>query len=229
MPGLKEETIGRLKKRLIVSCQAEKGNPMLGLMPEMAVAAAKNGAGGIRAEGEDVFEIRKVVQLPLIGLIKQNYPGFDPYITPTIEEVEKIISWGADIVAADATGRPRPDKKGLKETIDLVHSRGKLFMADIATLAEGKIAATLGADLIGTTLSGYTEETKNLLDSEEPDWQLLQDLLKVIESPVILEGRVWTPLQARRAIELGAWSVVVGSAITRPQRIVERYVQELSK
>lgn len=222
--------IERIRGKLIVSCQAQEGELLHGVMDRFALLAERGGAGGIRTEGTDIKRIRQISSLPIIGLWKKSYPGYSPYITATVEDAEQVMDWGADIVAADATFRKRPDGNSLEKTIERVHARGKLFMADISTLEEGVEAARLGADLVGTTLAGYTENTEETSPpSGGPDWQLLEDLLQEIDKPVVLEGRIWNPAEARRGIALGAWAVVVGSAITRPQLIVERYVQEITK
>lgn len=219
--------IKQLRGSLIVSCQAQPHEPLYGLMDRMALAAIQGGARGIRTEGEDIARIRAVTELPIIGLTKTHYEGFEPYITPTLTEVDRVIELGADIVAVDCTNRPRPDGSSIREAIQRVQAAEKCFMADISTLNEGLAAIEMGADCVSTTLSGYTPYTEPL---DEPDWQLLENLLKETErtkTPVILEGRVWEPSQARRALQCGAWAVVVGSAITRPWLVVERYIQEM--
>lgn len=218
--------IRQLRGCLIVSCQAQPHEPLFGLMDRLAIAAIQGGAKGIRTEGQDIEQIRAVTDLPIIGLTKRHYEGFEPYITPTLSEADRVIELGADIVAVDCTNRPRPDGSTIQDAIQRVHAAGKCFMADISTLSEGLEALKLGADCVSTTLSGYTPYTKA---QDGPDWQLLQDLVKETKAPVIMEGRVWDPAQARKALELGAWAVVVGSAITRPWLVVERYVQEMHR
>jgi len=214
----------RLKGGLIVSCQAQPDEPLHGssIMAAMARAAAQAGAAGIRAEGpDDVRAIRQAVDLPIIGLYKIQQPDHPVYITPTFESARAIAEAGADAIALDATTERRPDGLTLEETIRRIHAELKLpVMADVSTLEEGLRAERLGADVVGTTLSGYTPQSPQ---QEEPDWRLLQDLIAQVRIPVVMEGRIWEPAQARRALELGAWAVVVGSAITRPQLIAARF------
>lgn len=218
----------RLKGGLIVSCQAQPDEPLHGssLMAAMARAAAQAGAVGIRSEGpDDVRAIRQAVDLPILGLYKIKQPDHPVYITPTFEAAQAIARAGADAIALDATTDRRPDGLTLAETIRRIHDELKLpVMADVSTLEEGLRAEQLGADVVGTTLSGYTPQSPK---QEEPDWRLLQDLVAQARIPVIMEGRIWEPAQARRALELGAWAVVVGSAITRPQLIAARFTSAM--
>lgn len=219
----------RLKGGLIVSCQAQPDEPLHGssLMAAMARAAAQAGAVGIRAEGpSDVRAIRQAVDLPILGLYKIKVPDHPVYITPTFESAQAIARAGADAIALDATTDVRPDGLTLAETIRRIHEELKLpVMADVSTLEEGLRAEALGADVVGTTLSGYTPQSPK---QEEPDWRLLQELVAQARIPVIMEGRIWEPAQARRALELGAWAVVVGSAITRPQLIAARFANAVA-
>lgn len=214
----------RLKGGLIVSCQAQPDEPLHGSahMAAMARAAAQAGAVGIRAEGpDDVRAIRQAVDLPILGLYKIKEPDQAVYITPTFEAARAIALAGADAIALDATTELRPDGLTLAETIRRIHEELKLpVMADVSTLEEGLRAERLGADLVGTTLSGYTPQSPQ---QEGPDWRLLLDLVAQASLPVIMEGRIWAPEEARRALELGAFAVVVGSAITRPQLIAARF------
>lgn len=212
---------------LIVSCQALEDEPLHGgdTMAKMARAAVRSGAIGIRTNGaHDIAAIIKTVEVPVIGLIKRDIPGSDVFITPTMEEVKAIVEAGADIVALDVTDREDRLER-VKPLIEYVHSTGRLVMADISTLEEGLAAESLGADFIGTTLSGYTPYSPQ---QEEPDFGLLRGLCERVKVPVIAEGRIWTPEDAARALETGASYVVVGSAITRPQLITARYVDALS-
>lgn len=214
------------EKGLIVSCQALEDEPLHGgdTMAKMARAAVQSGAIGIRTNGiADIERIKKEVQVPVIGLIKRNIPGSDVFITPTLEEVEAIVTAGADIVALDVT-----DREGRLETVKRLiawaHARGAAVMADISTLEEGLAAEALGVDFIGTTLSGYTSYSRQ---QDGPDFDLLQELCARVRVPVVAEGRIWTPEEAVQAMACGATYVVVGSAITRPQLITERYVKAL--
>lgn len=195
-------------------------------MVAMAKAAVMGGAAGIRAEGpDDVRAIVRTVPVPVIGLYKVEYPDSPVYITPTLAEVEDIIRAGADIVAIDATARPRPGQaEPLEQLVETVHRAGKLAMADIATLDEAAAAADLGFDLVGTTMSGYTGSGPV---PEEPDIELVSAIAKQLPVPVVAEGRYWTPEQAVQALEAGAHCVVVGTAITNPWLITERFVRAM--
>ncbi|CAH0121799.1 MULTISPECIES: N-acetylmannosamine-6-phosphate 2-epimerase [unclassified Paenibacillus] len=215
------------RKGLIVSCQALADEPLHGgdTMAKMAVAAEQSGAVGIRANGvEDIRRIKAAVGLPVIGLIKRDVPGSDVFITPTADEVEAVLNAGADIVAMDVTDREDRLERA-KELIRLAHRYGAGVMADVSTLEEGLAAEKLGADMIGTTLSGYTPYSPS---GEEPDFRLINELSLRVRVPVIAEGRIWSPEQAAQAMAAGADYVVVGSAITRPQLIIARYVRELT-
>ncbi len=221
-----EKVLQKLEKGLIVSCQALEGEPLHSpfIMAKMAKATEMGGAVAIRANGyDDIVAIKKEVNLPVIGLVKKKYEGYVPYITPTIEEVEQVVRAGAEIVAVDATRSLKPGgltteeffKKIKKEYPDI------LFMADISTYEEGIEAAEIGFDIVSTTLSGYTEYSHH---GEEPDFELVTRLAKEIKVPLIAEGRIWEPRQALEALEKGAYAVVVGTAITRPQEITKRFV-----
>lgn len=222
-----EAFLSRVRGRLIVSCQALEDEPLHGshIMARMALAAKVGGAAAIRANSpEDVRAIRAMVDLPLIGLYKDGDSGV--YITPTVDHALQVADAGADIVALDATARPRPNGDTLEAQIAAVHSRGKLVLADVSTLDEALAAQALGADLAAPTLSGYTDYSPQL---EGPDYALIQMMVRHLSIPVIAEGRVRTPEEARLALEYGAAAVVVGSAITRPQVITEQFVKGLAK
>jgi len=227
-----QSLIDRLYEGLIVSCQALPGEPLYGSahMAAMACAAVSAGAVAIRANGpEDVAAIRAEVDAPIIGLYKVDLPGYDVRITPTLDHAVQIVEAGADVVAIDATHRrhPGPSAGDLIQEIHL-HT-GRPVMADISTLTEGISAAAAGAEFVATTLSGYTQDSPS---TEEPDFILLAQLVANLSPkgiPVIAEGRFATPEQAARALALGAHAVVVGSAITRPQWITQRFVEALPK
>jgi len=210
--------IERLRHRLVVSCQAYPGEPMRtpDTMRRVALAAAQGGAAGIRAQGlADIAAIREAIDLPLIGLWKDG--DDDVFITPTLEHALAVARAGAHVVALDGTARPRPDGRTLDETIAAVHEQtGALVMADCSTLDEGIAAAAAGADLVGTTLAGYTAYTTK---KPGPDLDLVAQLATAIDVPVVAEGRIHTPDQAARALRAGAWAVVVGTAITHPTTI----------
>lgn len=217
-------------KALVVSCQALEDEPLYGshYMVAMARAAEMGGAAGIRANGvHDIGAIRKAVRLPIIGLNKQKFPGYDVYITPTFNDALRVHRAGADIVAIDGTSRPRPDGFTLEETIKKLHRHHIAVMADISTFEEGVKAAEAGADYISTTLSGYTSYSSK--DEERPNIDLVKKLAHALTVPVIAEGRIKSPQEVIHALEAGARFVVVGSAITRPQWIVQHYVETIRK
>ena len=222
-----------LKNGLIVSCQALYGEPLYseagGIMPLVAKAVLAGGAVGIRANTpRDIREIRAVVDLPIIGLYKRNYEGYEPYITPTLKEVEEVIDAGAEIVSIDCTNRPRADGISLKEAIYQIKRLHPkiLIMADISNYEEGKAAFEYGADIIATTLNGYTPYT---ISANTDNYELVSRLSKACKAPVFAEGRIHYPCQAAKMLEAGAWSVVVGGAITRPEEITRRFVNEMKE
>ena len=194
----------------------------------MAEAAEIGGAAGIRANGpEDIRAIKKEVELPLIGIEKNMDYEAGIYITPTMREVSRVVEAGADIIAVDATKCGRPFGQSLREFIDEIKSSFDIpVMGDISVLEEGLRAEQIGFDLVGTTLSGYTEHSP---DKEGPDFELLEDLLYELSIPVIMEGRISSPEQAGKALDMGAHAVVVGSAITRPRKITARFVEGIEK
>ncbi|MFE2378745.1 N-acetylmannosamine-6-phosphate 2-epimerase [Streptomyces sp. NPDC059398] len=215
-----------LRGRLIVSCQAPPGDPLRS-PAHMAAVAASVAAGAsvaaIRVQGlDDIRAVDAVVALPLIGLWKDGADGV--YITPTAAHARAVAEAGAEIVAIDATDRPRPDGRPLRDTVEAVHRLGHLVMADVSTAQEGVAAAALGVDLISTTLSGYTPYSPQ---QPGPDLALVAELAARVDIPVIAEGRLHTPEEARTAIESGAWAVVVGGAITAPAAIANRFVAAL--
>lgn len=227
----KEELLKKIKGKLIVSCQALPGEPLYiengTMMPLMAIAAKQAGAAGIRTNSKrDVEEIRKVVDLPIIGLIKKSYDGFPQYITVTMKEIDELVEAKADIIALDCTMRERPEAKTINEFIKKIKEKYPdiLLMADISTFEEGVNAEKAGVDFVGTTLSGYTPYSKK---SDGPDFNLVENLAKTLRIPVIAEGKVHEPKQAKKMLELGAFAVVVGGAITRPLEIAQRFVKEI--
>lgn len=219
----------RIQHGLVVSCQALEDEPLYGSlhMAAMAKAAEMGGAIGIRANGEnDIMAIKQTVNLPIIGLKKRKVEEFDVFITPTVEDALHVHAAGADIIAIDGTNRDRPDGMSLQETIEILKRKGIKIMADISTYEEGIFAADVGADYISTTLSGYTAYTQQ---DPTPNFELLHKLVENLRLPVVAEGNIKTGEEARRALELGAEFVVVGSAITRPQMIVADFVSEINK
>lgn len=216
-----------VKGNLIVSCQALADEPLHSsfIMGRMAIAAKEGGAVAIRAQGvDDINEIKEVAKLPIIGIIKRNYDDSEIYITPTIKEVEELLETECEMIALDATKRKRPNNENIKDLIDAIHAKEKLAMADISTLEEGIEAEKIGFDCISTTLSGYTPYSKQ---SDKVDFELLEELVKTVKIPVICEGRINTPEELKKAFELGAYSAVVGGAITRPQQITKRFTDVL--
>ena len=223
----KDTLLETLKGRLIVSCQALDDEPLHSpfIMGRMALAAKQGGAAGIRANTpDDIIEIMKTVDIPVIGLYKKVYSDSEVYITPTMAEIDALASTGCDIIAMDATDRTRPGGIGLDAFFSQVRKSypGRLFMADCSTLEECLHARDLGFDLVGTTMRSYTPYTRNV---RIPDFELMRMLKKELGMPFIAEGGIWSPEEARLAIECGAFAVVVGSAITRPQIITKRYAR----
>ncbi len=226
----KDSIIAQIKGGLIVSCQALPDEPLHGahIMAAMANAAQQGGAIAIRANGpEDIAAIHHTVALPIIGLFKDDLPGYEVRITPTIEHARQIAAAGADIIAFDATQRQRPDNLPVKQMIAAIHELGKPAFADISTFEEGLQAAEDGADFVGITLSGYTSYSPLL---PGPDFVLLDKIVKALQPkgiPVIAEGRISTPQEVVFALHLGAHAVVVGSAITRPQWITAQFTRAI--
>lgn len=216
---------------MIVSCQALENEPLHSsyIMSRMAYAAYESGAVGIRANSvDDIVEIKKTVNLPVIGIIKIDYADSEVYITPTIEEVDALVECGADIIATDATKRVRPYGKKLDEFFEEIREKypNQIFMADCSTYEEGLHAAKLGFDIIGTTMHGYTSYTEGV---NLPNIELIQSLVKNCGTDVIAEGGIWSPEQLKACMDTGVLACVVGSAITRPQEITKRFIKAIKK
>jgi N-acylglucosamine-6-phosphate 2-epimerase len=213
-----------IQKQLIVSCQALEDEPLHGseIMAKMAQAAKEGGAKAIRSNSAiDVAAIKKQTELPVIGLIKRQYTNSEVFITPTLTEVKELLEVKPAVIALDATLRIRPNSESLADLVTYIHKQSKsLVMADIATLKDAQYAIECGVDMISTTLSGYTTDSPKL---KGPDFNLVEKLCNSSTIPVIAEGRIETPEQAYQMLELGAWSIVVGSAITRPQLITRKF------
>ncbi|GGA79451.1 putative N-acetylmannosamine-6-phosphate 2-epimerase [Ornithinibacillus halotolerans] len=225
----KTEFLDQIKGKLIVSCQALEDEPLHGsdVMAKMAIAAETGGAVAIRANGkEDIAAIQKVTNLPIIGLVKRVYDDSEVYITPTKKEIDELLTVNVDVVAIDMTNRPRPNNESLADLMKYMKENNQLVLADVSTLDEGLEAVRLGADFISTTLSGYTNYTNS--NSNGPDITLVEQLVKATDVPVLAEGRIQTPQQAKEVINKGAFSVVVGSIITRPQYITKLFADELN-
>ncbi|GIN09998.1 MULTISPECIES: N-acetylmannosamine-6-phosphate 2-epimerase [Shouchella] len=221
--------LNEIKGGLIVSCQALEDEPLHGsmIMAKMAKAAKWGNAVGIRANSvEDIQAIKNEVDLPVIGIIKREYPESEVYITPTKAEVNELLSTGVDMIAIDATNRKRPNGGRVDQLVRHIQANRCLVMADISTFDEGVEAAKLGVDCISTTLSGYTPYSRQ---QRGPDFHLLEQLVRELNMPIIAEGRIQTPEEAKKAIELGAHAVVVGSAITRPQLITHTFAEKLKQ
>ena len=225
----KEELFQKIKGKIIVSCQAVPGEPLYveekSIMYLMARAAKQAGTPAIRTSSiRDVVAIKEETGLPVIGLVKVQYEGFESYITPTMKEVDDLVEAGSDIIALDCTNQKRGDGKTVSEFITEVREKypEAILMADISTYEEGVNAWKLGMDLVGTTMSGYTGYTQK---TDGPDYELVRKLSETIDLPVIGEGRVHSPEQAVKMLETGAFAVVVGGAITRPLEIAQRFMK----
>ena len=227
------EKIENLKGKLIVSCQALPNEPLHSsfIMGKMALAAKVGGASGIRANTkEDIAEIQAQVDLPIIGIVKRDYEDSEIYITPTMKEIDELMEVRPEIIAMDATISTRPEGKSLDEFFHEVKEKypEQLFMADCSTVEEALHSDELGFDFIGTTMVGYTKQSEG--DKiEENDFEILREIVSKVKNKVIAEGNINTPEKARRVLELGAYSAVVGSIITRPQLITKSFVEAIEK
>lgn len=222
------DVLERVRGGLIVSCQAYPGEPMLDprTMTQIAQAAVRGGAVGIRAKGlDDLRGIRAALDAPLIGLVKEGDSGV--YITPTLAACLDVASTGAEVVAVDGTRRPRPDGRSLAATVDALKQRHPqiLVMADCGSLNDALEAQAAGVDVIGTTLAGYTGERPK---TQGPDWGLLEDLIDRCKLPVVAEGRIHSVHDAAECIRRGAWAVVVGTAITHPTTITSWFADAVA-
>lgn len=218
------QILEQLRHGLIASCQPVRGGPLdrPPLVAALAQATLAGGAVGLRIEGlADLAATRPAASVPIIGLVKREVAGSPVYITPELSDVQALAQAGADIIAFDATARPRP--VGVGAMIEAIHARGCQVIADISTLEEGLAAHRLGADLVGTTLSGYTDYSPR---REGPDLELVRELSRR-GVRVIAEGRIATPLQARQALDAGAFAVTVGTALTRVECVTQGFVEAL--
>ena len=216
-----------VKGKLIVSCQALPDEPLHSpfIMGRMALAAKEGGAVAIRAQSSaDINEIKKVTGLPVIGLVKRNYDDSPIFITPTMAEVEDLLNTDCEMVALDMTDRKRPGDEKVEVLVERIHEAGRLVLADISTYEEGIKAASVGADAISTTLSGYTSYSPQLTG---PDVELVRNLSRELEIPVFAEGRINVPEDIKAVMEAGAYAPIVGSAITRPQLITAKFAKVL--
>lgn len=218
----------RFRRGLIVSCQAASGSPFFGpsMMARMARCALAGGAKALRVNGSaDIAAIKLEVALPVIGINKVHLSTTEIIITPTFAAAREVSEAGAEIIAIDATDRGRPPGEDLATVIRRIHDElRRPVLADVSTTDEGVRAELLGADAVATTLSGYTPYSRAMTEGE-PDLQILRELAGKIRIPLICEGRVSTPAQARAALEAGAFAVVVGTALTAPDLMTSRFVK----
>lgn len=225
--------IEAIKGKLIVSCQALPHEPLHSsyIMGRMAVAAKMGGAKGIRANTkEDIAEIQKETGLPVIGIVKRDYEDSSVYITPTMKEIEELMEVKPEIIALDATGALRPGNVTLDDFFAELRAKypDQLFMADCSTVEEALHADEIGFDFIGTTMVGYTPQSASL-KIENNDFEIIREIISKAKHPVIAEGNINTPEKVKRVIELGCYSVVVGSIITRPQLITKAFAEVLEE
>lgn len=227
----KEEIFKAMKHSIIVSCQALPGEPLYvedkSIMYLMARAAKQAGATCIRTNSvRDVIAIKEETKLPVIGLIKKQYEGYESYITPTLKEVAELVEVEVDVIALDCTMRRRGDGTTINEYIAKIKELypDQVLMADISTYEEGLNAWNCGVDLVSTTMSGYTPYSPKV---EGPDFELVKKLVAKLDIPVIAEGRVHTPTLAKEMLDAGAYAVVVGGAITRPLEIATRFMNAI--
>ena len=227
----KHEILEKIKGKLIISCQALPSEPLYveekSIMYLMARAAKQAGSPCIRTNSvRDIIAIKEETSLPVIGIIKIDYEGYDSYITPTMKEIDELVSVDTDIIALDCTMRKRGDGSTINEFIKEIKLKYPdiVLMADISTYEEGVNAWKCGVDFVGTTLSGYTNYSPK---TDGPDIELLKKLASTIDIPVIAEGKVHTPEQAVKMLNAGAYAVVVGGAITRPLEIATRFINAI--
>jgi N-acylglucosamine-6-phosphate 2-epimerase len=225
------EALAQLRYQVVVSCQASPGSPLrrASVIARMAASVVAAGAAGVRIDSpEHITAVKKAVVAPVIGLWKAGAGGV--YITPTLKHARAVVGAGADIVAIDGTGRPRPDGLELAEVIRRLHGEaGAVVLADVASVADGVAAAECGADAVATTLVGLVDEDgtdgSGPAASQPPALEVLAELAATVNVPVIAEGGITSPEQARAAIASGAWCVVIGKAITSPDWLTARFVQ----
>lgn len=219
----------KVKGKLIVSCQALEEEPLHSsfIMGRMALAAKQGGAAGIRAQSrEDIDEIIRVTGLPVIGIVKRNYDNSEIYITPTHREVAELLETSCEMIALDATLRKRPGGEKLEDLLRQIRAGGRLAMADCATYEECVSAQKLGFDCVSTTLCGYTPGSENL---PGPNFPLIKKLSETLSIPVVAEGKINTPADLKAVFKAGAYTAVVGGAITRPQNITAKFTAAIAQ
>lgn len=228
----KKELLDSIRGKMIISCQAVEGEPLYveekSVMYLMARAAKMAGTPMIRTSSiRDVIAIKEETGLPVIGLVKVQYDGYESYITPTMKEVDDLVEAGSDIVALDCTMRRRGDGTTINDFLAQIREKYPdiILMADISTYEEGINAAKNGVDIVGTTMSGYTEYSPK---TDGPDYELMRRLAADLDIPVIGEGRIHDPAQAAEALKTGIWAIVVGGAITRPLEIAQRFMKAIT-
>lgn len=217
----------KLRGGLIVSVQARAGSALDDphVLAAMARAAQDNGAAGVRIQGVRNLEaVRRRVTVPIVGIIKREYEGYEPYITPTLREVREVLDAGAEIVAFDATSRPHPGEAGVPELITAIQSGGALAMADCAAAGDGVTAQAAGADIVASTLCGYTKETAGC---PLPALEVIRAFAQ-LDCFVICEGGIHSPESGAAALRSGADAIVVGTAITNTEWLVQQYVASLA-
>ena len=229
----KQEFFDRIRGQMIISCQAVPGEPLYveekSIMYLMARAAKMAGSPAIRTSSiRDVIAIKEETGLPVIGLVKIQYPGYEGSITPTMNEVDERVEAGSDVVTLDCTLRRRGDGTSVNDFIRDIREKYPdiILMADISNYEEGVNAWKCGVDIVGTTMSGYTDYTPKL---DGPDYELMRRLAADLDIPVIGEGKIHTPVQAVAALDTGVWSIVVGGAITRPLEIAGRFMKAIEE
>ncbi|HIZ10680.1 MAG TPA: N-acetylmannosamine-6-phosphate 2-epimerase [Candidatus Eubacterium faecavium] len=223
--------MANLKRGLIVSCQAVKGEPLYGLhmMGHFAKAAVLGGAAGIRANYvSDIQEIKEQVNVPVIGIIKAEYEDSDVYITPTLKEVKELIETGCEVIALDATKRSRPGGEKLEDLVAYIRRNAPdvEIMADCSDFEEAEAADNMGFDYVGTTMRSYTPYTAGI---EIPDYELLRKMTRELSAKVIAEGGIWETGQLEKVLACDPYAVVIGSAITRPMDITKRFESVFKK
>ncbi len=227
--NMKSEILKKIKGNLVVSCQAVEKEPLNNVVAITLVAKAclEGGAKILRLSQYDHIKSIKGIakDIPIIGLIKKTYDGSDVFITPTIDEVNQLIELDVDCIALDATTRKRP-KESLETIVKYCKEKvpNKLIMADCSCLEDVLHAEKLGFDLIGTTLRGYTNQTKGLSNLDN-NYHFIREILSCIKTPLIAEGGVWEPYQVKDLLDIGCFAVVVGSAITRPKEITQYFLR----